>query len=124
MSCTFPWLDKGDKMVLAYSIQIGDPAAQRARYVKRPSSSTVERDSNGGLIIDFDAARERLLGTRWESTVEDEPENTAMALRSMPLSEEGAAAMERLLADKSTPSHRGAALPTVSAEELLRRLRG
>jgi len=52
---------------------------------------------------------------------ESEPENRAVALRSMPLSAEAAAAMERMLADPTIPAHEGSALPTVSAQELLRR---
>ncbi len=101
--------------MVAVSIEMYESTVHLRRFLGQPANTT----SGRGQIIDLEERRvERARTTSGPL----EPENRAVALRSMSLSADAAAAMESMLADPIVPAHTGEALLSVSAAELLRRL--
>jgi hypothetical protein len=90
----------------SFDMAIGTTRQRHLYLVQSESEQEVAETEGTGQIIQFD----------------NERENRAVALRAMPLSEEAAVEMERILQDPEYPTHSGESLPSISAEELLKRL--
>ena len=105
-------------MIAWYTTETYDEATHRVEVIDASQGSNATLTSAGTTVVDFGVAQQ---GLRPRVDAEGGVENRAVALRAMPLSAEAATVMERMLDDLDTVRHEGAELPTVSAEELLRR---